>query len=48
MYDQAHPRYLNDSQQEKLKPLKQNFRDINPTCKHAFLDAEYLSIFPLP
>ena len=45
MHDQPYPIYSNHSQQEKLKPLNQDFHDINPTCKHAFLDLEYLSIF---
>ena len=38
MYEHPHLRYLNYSQQVELKPLKQGFYDINPTCKDAFLD----------
>ena len=45
MYDHPHLRYLNHSQQERLKPLNHDLRDEDPTCKHAFLDLEFLCIF---
>ena len=46
MYDPPHPCYLGQSQQGKLKPLNQNFHDINHTCEHDFIDLEHLSRFP--
>ena len=48
MKDHAHLRYSNHSQQEKLKPVNQDFYDVNPTWKLAFLDLGYLSIFSYP
>ena len=45
MYDHPHPCYLEHRQQGKLKPLNQDFHDINHTCKHAFIDLEHLSRF---
>ena len=45
MYDHPHLRYSNHSQQERRKRLNQDFHDVNPTGKHAFLDLEYLSRF---
>ena len=46
--DYPHPRYSNHSQQERLKPLNQLFHDVNPTCKNAFFDLEFLSMFSSP
>ena len=45
MNDHPHLHYSNHSQQEKLKPLNQDFYDVNPTCKLAFLDFGCLSKF---
>ena len=45
MHDHPHLRYLNHCQQERLKLLNQDLHDLNPTCKHAFLDLDGLSRF---
>ena len=38
MCDHPQLRYSNHSQQGILEALNQEFHDINPTSKHAFLD----------
>ena len=48
MYDHPYLHYFNHDQQERLKPLNQDYQDIKPTCKQDFLDLQHLSIFPQP
>ena len=45
MYDFSHPCYLDHNHKGRLKPIKQDFHDGNPTCKHDFIDLEHLSRF---
>ena len=46
MCDHTHPYYSNHSTQVRLKSLSQDFHDVNPTCKHAFINLKYLTILP--
>ena len=48
MFDLPYLHYFNHNQQESLKTWDQDFHDVKPTCNHAFLDPNHLSIFLYP